>query len=344
MYIYVPGVWLKVASQLHSSLLQSQIRMKFQILSFLHFAFSLLLSQAQATQGQLAKAYTVFQLNDNNTWFENLATRSNGEILATRLDSPDIWLINPSTRRGRSVVTVPGVLSTIGITEHRPGVFVFGAGNLTVNPMGLEPGSMTLFQLDFHQKRPSIQLITAMPEASLINGITPFSRTEVLVSDINLGVVYKVDVTTGASEIVLSGPEFAGINGIRVQNDFLYYASTSKETFFRVPIDNNATATGPAEAIAAGVPMDDFALMPDGTAYLATMGLNQVVRVDPEGRMSTVAGDVSSSDIAGATSARFGSSRKDRPVLYVTTNGGTPTPVNGTLTEPAKIVAVKVKN
>ncbi|KAL2678955.1 hypothetical protein Neosp_009709 [[Neocosmospora] mangrovei] len=317
--------------------------MRFQLLSFLHFALPWLLSQAQATQGQLAKAHTVFQLDNNNTWFENLATRSNGDILATRLDSPDIWLIDPSTRRGRSVATVPGVLSTIGITEHRPGVFVFGAGNLTVNPLGIEPGSMKLFQLDFRQKRPSIQLIMTMPEASLINGITPFSQTEVLVSDINLGVVYKVNVATGASDIVLSGPDFAGINGIRVQNSFLYYASTSNETFFRVPIDENATATGATEVIAAGVPMDDFALMPDGTAYIATMGLNQVVRVDPDGRISTVSGAVGSLDVAGGTSARFGSSRNDRLVLYVTTNGGTPTPVNGTVTEPAKIVAVKVK-
>ncbi|KAI8716589.1 SGL domain-containing protein [Fusarium sp. LHS14.1] len=318
--------------------------MRFQLLSLLHFALAWPPSQAQATQGQLAKAHTVFQLDNNNTWFENLATRSNGDILATRLDSPELWLIDPSTRRGRSVVTVHGVLSTIGITEHRPGVFVLGAGNLTVNPLGIEPGSMKLFQLDFRQKRPSIQLITAMPQASLINGITPFSQTEVLVSDINLGVVYKVNVAKGASEIVLSGPDFAGINGIRVQNSFLYYASTSNETFFRVPIDDNATATGAAEVIAVGVPMDDFALMPDGTAYIATMGLNQVVRVDPDGRLSTLAGAVGSLDVAGGTSARFGSSRNDRLVLYVTTNGGTPTPVNGAVTEPAKIVAVKVKS
>ncbi|RMJ01569.1 hypothetical protein CDV36_015691 [Fusarium kuroshium] len=315
--------------------------MKFRVLSFLQLALALLPSEAKATRPPLAKTSTIFQLNDNNTWFENLATRSNGEILATRLDSPELWLINPSSRRGRSLVTVPGVLSTIGITEHRPGVFVFGAGNLTVSPLGIEPGSMKLFQLDFHQKRPSIQLITDMPDASLINGITPFSQTEVLVSDINLGVVYKVDVTTGVSDTVLSGPDFAGINGIRVQNGFLYYASTSNETFFRVPIDDNASATGAAEVIATGVPMDDFALTSDGTAYIATMGLNQVVRVDPDGRMSTVAGSVGSLDTAGGTSARFGSSKNDRLVLYVTTNGGTPSPVNGTVTEPAKIVAVK---
>ncbi|RSL50085.1 hypothetical protein CEP54_012124 [Fusarium duplospermum] len=318
--------------------------MKFHLPSFLQLALALLPSQAQATKESLAKTYTVFQLNDNNTWFENLATRSNGEILATRLDSLEVWLINPVSRHGRSVVTVPGVLVTIGITEHSPGIFVFGAGNLTVNSLGIEPGSMKLFQLDFRQKRPSTRLIMAMPEASLINGITPLGQTEVLVSDINLGVVYKVNLATGAADTVLSGPDFAGINGIRVQNNFLYYASTSNETFFRVPIDGNASAIGPAEVIAAGVPMDDFALTPDGTAYITTMGLNQVVRVDSDGRMSTVAGAVSSLDIAGGTSARFGSSRNDRIVLYVAANGGTPTPVNGTVTEPAKIVAVKVKS
>ncbi|EEU43466.1 uncharacterized protein NECHADRAFT_82784 [Fusarium vanettenii 77-13-4] len=190
----------------------------------------------------------------------------------------------------------------------------------------------------------AFSLITAITEASLVNGITPFSQTEVLVSDINLGVVYKVNAATGASKIVLSGPDFAGINGIHVQNSFLFYASTSNETFFRVLIDDNATATGAAEAIAAGVPMDDCALMPHSTAYIVTICLNQVVRVDPDGRISTLTGAVGSLDVAGGTSARFGSSRNDRLVLYVTTNGGTPTPVNGTVTEPAKIVAVKIKS
>ncbi|KAH7153604.1 hypothetical protein EDB81DRAFT_882539 [Dactylonectria macrodidyma] len=317
--------------------------MKFHLLPFVQLASLLLPSQAQPTWQSLAKASTVFQLDHNGTWFENLATRSTGDILATRLDSPELWLINPFTRQGRSLVTVPGVLSTIGITEHRANVFVFGAGNLTVNPMGLEPGSMKLFQLDLNQEPPVTSLITTMPEASLINGITPWSKTEVLVSDINLGVVYKVDVSTGTSATVLSGSDYAGINGIRVQNGFLYYASTTSQTFFRVPVDDNAAPTGAVEAIATGISMDDFALTPDGTAYIATMGLNQIAQVDPDGRTTTVAGSVNSLDVAGGTSARFGSTRKDRLVLYVTTNGGMPTPVNGTIVEPAKIVAVILK-
>jgi hypothetical protein len=44
--------------------------------------------------------------------------------------------------------------------------------------------------------------------------------------------------------------------------------------------------------------------------------------------------------VAGCTAAAFGRSKKDGKTLYVTTSGGQAVPVNGTVTEGGKVVAI----
>ncbi|KAI8258225.1 hypothetical protein K4K58_003463 [Colletotrichum sp. SAR11_239] len=224
-----------------------------------------------------ATTSTVYQLEHNNTWFENLAVRSNGDILATRLDAPEVWLIEPATGKGRALVTIPGVLGTIGITETALDIFVFGAGNLSISPLDVVPGSLKLFSLDLSRKDPKVELITSMPDAVLINGITPWSTTEVLVADTILGAIYKVNTVTGAYETSLSGPDFAGANGVSVQDGYLYYTSSSNQTLSRVLV-NSDLIPGPMKVIYSGASVDDFVLAPDGTAYVATLGHNQVIK------------------------------------------------------------------
>ncbi|KAH6985397.1 hypothetical protein EDB80DRAFT_756560 [Ilyonectria destructans] len=289
-----------------------------------------------------AAVSTVFQLNSSGTWFENLAIRPDGQIIATRMDVPELWLINPITRKGRSLITIPGVSGAIGISQQTSNTYIVGAGNVTADPFNFEPGSMKIFLLEFKRGYPNLKLVTDLPDAMFINGITPWSRTEVLVSDTVLGAVYQIDISRGSITNVVSDTDFAGINGIRVQNGFLYYASTSNQTFFRVPITNDFAIAGSVETILSGVSMDDFALTPDGTAYIATVGLGEVVRVDPDGNTVTVAGAATSLDIAGGTSARLATSKGYGNTLYVTTNGGLGAAVNGSITEPAKVVAIKL--
>ncbi|KAL3303764.1 six-bladed beta-propeller -like protein [Colletotrichum asianum] len=286
-------------------------------------------------------AGSVANAEHNNTWFENLAVRSNGDILATRLNAPEVWLIEPATGKGRALVTIPGVLGTIGITEAALDIFVFGAGNLTISPLDVVPGSLKLFSLDLSRKDPEVELITLMPDAVFINGITPWSATEVLVADTILGAIYKVNTVTGAYETSLSGPDFAGANGVSVQDGYLYYTSSSNQTLSRMLV-NGDLIPGPVKVIYDGTPVDDFVLAPDGTAYVATLGHNQVIRVDAFGSTTSVAGAIDKLDVTGATALRFGSKGMDSRTLYVTTNGATAQPLGGDLIEPAKIVAIKL--
>ncbi|EEU34473.1 uncharacterized protein NECHADRAFT_55444 [Fusarium vanettenii 77-13-4] len=291
---------------------------------------------------QQAAISTIFQLNSSGSWFENLAIRPDGQIIATRMDVPELWLINPITRKGRSLLTIPGVSGAIGISQQTSNTYIVGAGNVTADPFNFKPRSMKIFLLEFKGGYPDLKLVTELPEAMFINGITPWSKTEVLVSDTVLGAVYQIDIRKGSITSIMSDTDFAGINGIRVQNGFLYYASTSNQTFFRVPITKDFAIAGSVEIILSGIFMDDFALTPEGIAYIATVGRGEIIRVDPDGNAVTVGGAATSLDIAGGTSARLATSKGYGNILYVTTNGGLGAPVNGSVTEPAKVVAVKL--
>ncbi|PNP37751.1 hypothetical protein TGAMA5MH_10352 [Trichoderma gamsii] len=65
---------------------------------------------------------TLFQLDSQPTWFENISIRSNGTILATCLDVPELWAIDPCTSTGKLVLSLPASPATAnaltGIWPH----------------------------------------------------------------------------------------------------------------------------------------------------------------------------------------------------------------------------------
>jgi hypothetical protein len=66
------------------------------------------------------------------------------------------------------------------------------------------------------------------------------------------------------------------------------------------------------------------------------------VLVKPNGETEVLAGDPQSSVLPGPTSAAFGRTVNDANTIYVTTSGALFAPINGTYTEGAKVVAVKL--
>ncbi|KIM93825.1 hypothetical protein OIDMADRAFT_35289 [Oidiodendron maius Zn] len=224
---------------------------------------------------------------------------------------------------------------------------------------GSTPSISTIFQLGTagswldDLRGPSLKWRVAarVPDAVLFNGLTKWNNTSVLVADSAKGVIWKVDIETGASSIALSDPTMTiptnasiqvGVNGVKVSDGFVYYTSTARQIFCRVPVDSSAAPTGPVEVVASGFPQDDFVIFPDGTAYVATNALNTIVKVTADGTVSLVAGSLGSLPLASDTDCQFGRTARDSNVLYVTTAGGTSDPVNGTLVVPAAVMAVEL--
>lgn len=299
---------------------------------------------------------TIFQLDRDFTWFENIAVRASGKLLVTRTDVPEIWTIDPFTKSGSRLVSVPGVNSLLGITETKPDVFVFAAANFTFQT-GFEAGSAQMWELRFTNcaPGPSIRLLGDLPNAGLPNGVIPWDKESVLVADTSKGQVLRFNFETGRATSVLQDPTMLptpnitlqfgvnGIDSISVKGKtYLYFTNTELGLFCRVPVDaKTAIATGPVEIILRGVPGDDLLVLDDGSALIADNAGNTIVKVTPDGRNSTFAGSLGSLDLASVTSFKFGRTHNDRGILYAATAGGYLTPVNGTAQRPANVAAVE---
>lgn len=112
-----------------------------------------------------------------------------------------------------------------------------------------------------------------------------------------------------------------GVNGVKVLRScegstFVYYTATDAGLLARIPVDAiTAYPVGPVEVLARGVgEVDDFTLLPDGSAVIASGGVDgAVVRVGVDGSVETVA------ELAYSTACQVG----EGGVLYVTTGGST---------------------
>ncbi|OPB42838.1 hypothetical protein A0O28_0084740 [Trichoderma guizhouense] len=291
---------------------------------------------------------TVVQLQQNGTQFENLITRTDGTILATRIDVPEIWWIDPADATHTRVITIEGdVVSILGITETSPNVYAFNAGNVT--SQGAVDGSFQIWGLDLTHGEPQTYLTARINRASFLNGITTLDPKTVIVTDTNLGLLWKVNISTGNYEILLQDPSMAipkgssipaGINGVHIHNGYVYFTNTAQMSLSRFSIAKNGTITGSIQRIAEGFMCDDFDVQPDGTVYLPTAAQNTVVRVSLDGRVQQLAGTADSLAVGGGTAAQFGRGSHQKRTLFVTTSGDRFSPINGTLMEPGKLVAV----
>ncbi|SPO04008.1 uncharacterized protein DNG_06691 [Cephalotrichum gorgonifer] len=301
---------------------------------------ALLLAAASTAAAQTVS--TAFQLEDVGTWFENLAVRASGSVLATRMDAPEVWEIDPSTGTGSALVTVPGHLSTTGITELTADVFVFSAANFSfADPPGLEPGSLAVWKVDLsgEAEDPEPELVARFPDARFLNGMATWDVKRVLVGD-TAGVVYLLDVETGEFETALDGPEVAGVNGLRARDGEVYAMSTTERILYRIPVDADARISGEVEALYQGLGIDDFDVGADGAVYAASPSGNVVVKIQG-GEATTLAGGEGSLEVISPTSVRIGRGAGEGSI-YVSTTGngafGGPEDVK----EPASIVAIRL--
>lgn len=296
------------------------------------------------------------------TFVENLFVRPSGSLLLTLYTSPDLYLIDPlaADPTPQLIHHFSSSLQLTGITETDPDTYyLIGANGTYKNPIPT-PGSSRIYRVHFLPDEPSsppiISVAAVLADAVLLNGLITLNPKTLLASDSTLGVIWAIDVTTGASRILLRDPLMAptpalppfGINGIRLsqRTRTLYFANSAQALLARVLIHANGTAAGPVVKIASapnGTMFDDFALQRGGdySAFLATQSGDSIAEVSlRNGSTKIVAGERGSAEIAEPTSAQFGRTAADRDVLYVTTAGGLGIPLPGGLVVGGQVVAV----
>ena len=238
---------------------------------------------------------------------ENVAVRSNGQILATNMNAATLYTIDPVAKTSATAITVTGASGLSGIGEYAPDVFAVIGGK-------------GIYKVDFTSSPPKSSLIKTITEANNLNGLAVFDSSSVLVADAGKGVVYKFDVNTGTYAVVLQDATMApsgsipfGIDGIKYRNGTVWYTNIFKNSFHKIAVDPvTAKASGAVTTLWTNLMGDDLCFGPNGKLYVATNSKNSLVEVDPAVGKPTSVGTVT-----GSTSCGFGRTEKDANVAYV---------------------------
>lgn len=301
------------------------------------------------------------------SWIENLAVRSNGQLLLTVLTSPNLYLLDPSESSKPALVhSFEGYLGLLGITEVEKDIFYIAAGNFNISTFDTGVGSYAIWEVDMRNSSianslvlgAAIKKVTDIPEAVLLNGMetlfgpTLASKSHVLVADSGQGLVWQVDPKTGKYSTFAAVQEMEpsaegmliGINGIKIRDSYLYWTNSSLQLFCRIAIGGDGTPKGETEVVKNEIFGDDFVFDDRGNAWVAQNVFNKIGVLMADGSVITVAGEPDQFTVAGPTACRFGRRPDDQHILYVATTGGIGAPINGTEFEGAKVVAVDTKS
>jgi sugar lactone lactonase YvrE len=185
-----------------------------------------------------------------------------------------------------------------------------------------------------------------VPGASFLNGCAVLPAYQVLlVAESLTGRVLAVDQRMPAcSTWVEDGflqPEhehMPGANGIKLDRGMVWVSVTDRDAIVRIPVGPDGSA-GRYEVVAEALRADDFAFAESGAMYIATHVAQTVLRLEADGKRTTIAGP--NEGAVGSTACAFGRAPQDRQALYVTTNGGLSFLYQGKLQE-AKLLRLEV--
>lgn len=296
----------------------------------------------------LAPTVNAFHLHEvyqfsNGTWAENIAVRSNGNLLVTFASTSELWEVILSAQHGASQARrlhhFPNAEMATGIAELTPDVYAVITPN-TVWKVDLKNGT----------KNTPTRIVTLQP-ARRLNGmavLNPDTRT-LAISDSEAGFIWRLDTNTGNYTVILRDETMAantkegvllGINGVRVHNGYVYYVNTPNRLFCCIPVNTTTgRATDPREIISQGALADDFAISRQGVGYLAGLTDHLITRVFANGTQEVIA---NSSALMSATSGAFGK-LGGSDVLYITTGGETSHVVNNTRSKGGKVLALSLE-
>jgi sugar lactone lactonase YvrE len=272
---------------------------------------------------QSSGATTVWKAS-GSAWYENLAVRSNGQILLSRMDTNEVWTLDPTTKSASKLLSVPGVTSLAGITETTPDVFALVGGNYSSRGGGNTPGSWGVFSIDLSSATPKATVVKMIKEAQQFNGLTTVNNDTVLIGDTAKGLIYSLKLSTGDYAVAVQDDALVpasagfGVDGLRYRDGYAYFTNIFKNTLGKVPVDaTTGKSTGKVTLLYSDSSGDDLTFDADGNIYVATNSGGRVLKVTSDGKHTVLASGISSD-----TACMFGRKDKDKNLLYVTTSTG----------------------
>ena len=268
-------------------------------------------------------------------FLENLAVDDEGAVFVTVYSHHRVDRYDPAT----------GATTTFAEVRAPPMGLAFDAGGaLWVTAGTLRQGPGYVYRVD---RDGAVRQWCEFSDAPFINGCTmhPNGRT-LLVCESASGRILAIDLDKpGRWDVWLHGDRlkpvifgYPGANGIKIRDGWAWISVSGRGLMARAPLQPDGSA-GDIEIAATHLSADDFAFGMSGSAYITTHPEHTLVRLDPSGARTTLAGP--EQGMVGSTACAFGRAPGDEKALYVTTDGGFLIPHEGGI-QDAKLVRMEV--
>jgi sugar lactone lactonase YvrE len=300
-------------------------------------------------------------------FLENLIVRTDNSALITAMNKKEVWYVPPivGTKPVEPVLLHTFDELVISFTEIEEDVFSLVTSNVYTDHQS------RLYRIDLRSWKPGEpitpeKVLDFPEEARALNGSCLLDDKTLLVADSVAGLIWRVNLPDGGTKAAVQvwlahesmknypgemKPEQPGINGIRYASKvrYIYYSATAKKLFMRVPVDpSTLDPGGEPEHVSAGRMTDDFCIDEDaGVAYLTTHRENTIdcVSLNPakNSERFIVAGDPVNEELVGPSSAAWSRlSGECGKVAFVTTDGGTASPLPDGLRRPARLLRLEI--
>lgn len=286
------------------------------------------------------KATELTRIANGSFHLENVAIRSNGDLLVNSFDDGRIYTLSPSDERveAQILAKVPEVEQLTGIAEVAPDVYVVTGGVQGNEGFAFKNGSARAAIVNLNtcgDGEASVRIIANI-DSLMLNGMValPSQPHVVLSVDSIGGRMLRIDTQSGHVEVAWSEEQLGpgpnpqivplGANGLDIFKGHLYFTNSERGFYSRVKITENGDLDGDFEEIwhrlegSLGAP-DGFDMTRDGVGYV-TLQRDSLLQIGLDGEMKTLLspdkGDVKlESPTAVALS-------DDEEVLYIVTGGG----------------------
>ena len=296
-------------------------------------------STAYPTNPDLVPAFKTLHTVPGTATLENIALKQSGDILVTSVSSNVLYQVSQNgSYPPVAVASIPGASALLGIAELERDVFYVIGSQFAGGTAA--PGSNSVWRVNLRKPcfcdngtnstQGEISRVAQLANATLLNGMSRLSADDsahLLLADSGAGVIVKLNVYTGAHEVVIRDASMnpqpdgvgVGVNGIHVLGNTLYYTSLDAGTFSAIPIcPGTGLSTGPAETIVGGIVAgDDFVILPKGDkALIANNGEFTLTLVDIASKYKSITAN--STVLQAISTVAVGRERRGRIPLYVT--------------------------